>query len=33
LCKRALSELEYKRVKQFKENLEAALEMLESIDK
>ena len=33
ICKRALSELEYKRVKQFKEGLEAALEMLESIDK
>jgi len=33
LCKRALSELEYKRVKQFKEDLEAALDMLESIDK
>ena len=31
ICKKALSELEYKRIRQFKENLETALEMLESL--
>lgn len=31
ICKKALSELEYKRIRQFKENLETALEMLEAL--
>lgn len=32
LCKKALGEIEYKRIKQFKENLESALTLLEEID-